>query len=76
MPQARVRDTDVSEIKIRSTDTPLVRTSGRVVSTTSEVSIPRGTPIGLLLALTYAINQTVIFPIDALGPKIRIRTTT
>ena len=75
MPVARIRTTDSPVGRLRNTDVVIARTSARPTATTSERSIAAGTPIGLLLALTYAVKRTVSPIIDALGPVARIRIT-
>lgn len=70
MPQIRIRNTDAPSVRERATQIS-VRSEGRDLFT--EV-ISAGTPIGLLLALTYAVEVTVLRGFDAV-PSIRIKNT-
>lgn len=68
---ARILNT-VPSAKIRN-DVPSARTSNFQTGHAGEpsTSVTAGTPIGLLLALTYAINQA--FTQNAYGPRPNVR---
>jgi hypothetical protein len=77
MPIGRIRTTDSPIGIIRITDSPIGRISVSARDTfISETLINAGTPIGLLLALTYASQISVVTanPVEA-DISVRIRNT-
>lgn len=55
MPISRIRDVDFPEARIRNTDLPKIRTKiSAILTPGTDTEIKAGTPIGLLLVLTYA----------------------
>lgn len=71
--KANIRN-DAPTVKVRNTDAPIFRTIQTGIQTIWS-QIQSGTPIGLLLALTYA--QTVTIPTIFKGesPNAKIRNT-
>lgn len=69
-PTAKVRNVDVP--KIRATDT-----FGAILTNAADTLIKAGTPIGLLLTLTYANELTISSSATFKGffPTARIRNT-
>ena len=69
---------DAPTAKVRNTDAPKVRTfNSGILINAIETIIKAGTPIGLLLTLTYANELTVSTSATFKGfsPNARIRTT-
>jgi len=78
MPQANIRN-DAPTIRVRNVDTPIVRSRFSTILTNAVDTIIRaGTPIGLLLSLTYANEITLttapVYKSDD-SPIVRIRNT-
>ena len=69
MPTATIRN-DTPSARLRNTDSPFARSQK---TSPSEITIAAGTPIGLLLALTYAVSFTILSA--NISPFARIRNT-
>lgn len=75
MPRANIR-TDSPTIKVRNVDTPKARTTfSGILTNATKTIIEVGTPIGLLLTLTYAneITVTTSATFKGFAPHARIR---
>ena len=72
--KATIRN-DAPTSRVRSTDIPKLRTSFSGIRINSS-EIPAGSPIGLLLALTYAVTVSIpaVFKSEYPG-NVLIRTT-
>lgn len=74
MPTAKIRTTDSPMGRVRTTDSPMVRLRQSSFYSSGNLAITIGTPIGLLLALTYAENLG-ISPSGEAPQYVRIRNT-
>lgn len=77
MPKARLTTTE-SRARIRTTDVPTGKAKfGAVLVPGTDTIIKRGTPIGLLLSLTYAsdIMVSTSATFKGISPTGRIRNT-
>ena len=76
MPIGRIRNTDSPDISIRNTDIPVAYSKfGAILTPGTEIIIEAGTPIGLLLTLTYAKTFSKLTAVTFIGeqPTARIR---
>ena len=76
MPIARVRDVDFPEARIRNIDLPIGRARFSAILTPgTDTLVAAGTPIGLLLVLTYAnaftISSAPVFREEQVIARIR-----
>ena len=76
MPIARIRDVDFPEARIRNVDLPIGRVKfGAILTPGTDTAVAAGTPIGLLLVLTYAnaftISSAPIFREEQMIARIR-----